>query len=92
MFNRYAQESCLHLNLPKTVLIPLWEGSIESKKAWVKQRAPDWSQVNIDDKGRYLGLIEGPGEGTLSWAKPMNKWVKETQLWKKRRDGRLPEN
>ena len=48
---------------------------------WLGVHIPEWRSMLIRDKGKYLGLLIGPGVGPVSnWAAPMNKMVERVSL------------
>ena len=81
LFNGFSQISGLYLNLPKTVIIPLWPIDLQQLKSSVSCTCPEWSEVSFADCGKYLGFFTGPGKGDKSWDKPIDKYVKAAQQW-----------
>jgi hypothetical protein len=69
MFDEFAEISCMELNLPKTIVIPLWPEPLSLIRDRVAHDLPQWSGVEVADAGRYLGFMEGPGKGDSSWDK-----------------------
>ena len=62
-FEEYASISGLHLNLAKTVVIPLWiEPLIKAQESFAKVH-PWWWEMKWADHASYLGFILGPGKG-----------------------------
>ena len=81
IFQRFGRVSGLHLNLPKTVVIPLWNEPLERVRLSMAQSLPAWSDVEVSDASRYLGFMTGPGKGTRSWQKAIDKYKQRAALW-----------
>ena len=60
IFCEFASISNLHLNIDKTVLIPLWESSEPSIRRWLQDDFPNWAGVEITWAACYLGFFVGP--------------------------------
>lgn len=74
VFSEFAKMSNLHLNLSKTVLVPLWPSSETSIRRWLRDDFSDWAGVEISWAARYVGFYIGPLRGTLSWSKPQSEF------------------
>ena len=81
-FHQFATYSALHLNLGKTMLIPI-SPLVEKDTSILSQVR--WSQVDVScNKGRYLGIILGHGASPLDslediiakFHKRLNHWAK----------------
>ena len=81
VFNDFAKISSLHLNLHKTVLIPLWESCVSSVKDWLRASLPDWSDIEVAWGARYLGFIIGPDRGEKSWDKASRRFCQRVLSW-----------
>jgi len=83
VYKEFSKFSGLHVNMPKTVIIPLWASSLDSiRRTLIADSMPEWSQVALSYVGVYLGFAVGPKrEGTL-WNSALTKFVKKTDLWK----------
>ena len=81
LFADFASISGLELNLPKTVVIPLWPEPLHSIRTVVSTELPEWNGVSIMDYGTYLGFAEGPGKGHHTWDKATRKYLDQAQLW-----------
>ena len=73
VFRRYAAMSGLHLNLRKTVFIPLASEALEPWGERFLREHPAWQGVQINDRGTYLGFAVGPGQAGHSWDKASGK-------------------
>ena len=63
-FQVRAGFSNLHLNLGKTVLVPLFlPGKLEEAKAWLRERVTSSLGMRIEDKSTYLGIEFGTWGG-----------------------------
>jgi hypothetical protein len=94
IFQRFAKVSNLYLNLPKTVIIPLWPKGIKETKYKLQSQSEHSMEhrrllltVDIASHGRYLGFMEGPGKRDHSWDKPLIKYDKVSRIWAKERAG-----
>ena len=80
-FEEFGTISGLILNLPKTVLIPLWPAPLENVKAELARRLPAWAAVEVARWGTYLGFATGPGKQDHSWDKPLLKYQQRIAQW-----------
>ncbi len=81
VFRKFGDVSCLRLNLPKTVVVPLWPGSPDAIRRDIAERLPSWKEVEVSSASRYLGFMTGPGKGDASWDKAMPKYKARATLW-----------
>ena len=82
LFQEFEQISALSLNVKKTVLIPLWKFSHERNiRCLLKENCPGFANVIIDDKGKYLGFLIGPGAPAVEWAKALMKFEGKVSFW-----------
>ena len=81
LFGQFASISNLHLNINKTVCIPLWPKGVEDVGSNIATFIPTWASIAIDTKGTYLGFATGPGKGTSSWDKPLAKYIDRIHRW-----------
>ena len=80
-FKEFGCISGLHLNLPKTALVPLWTADMVAAQQQVMNELPDWSGVDVVDCCTYLGFMTGPGKGNKSWQKATEKFGQRACLW-----------
>ena len=81
LFDHFATVSGLRLNLPKTVVIPLWEQDVQEIQAELQRRLPERSGVSFCAWGRYLGFATGPQKDVHSWDKAVAKFLESFQGW-----------
>ena len=81
-FRRFAVISGLELNLPKTVVLPLWPGDLAEIRAWVAPWSAFWRSVSVARSARYLGFLVGPEAAEDSWAGPLAKFVRRCEEWR----------
>ena len=81
VFEEFGAVSGLHLNLPKTVVIPLWPANFPEVRSVIANNIPAWADVSVDVCGVYLGFATGPGKGNRSWDKPLSKFTSRVKLW-----------
>ena len=80
-FKKFGLASGLYLNIPKTVIVPLWSSPLEEIREDITRRSPCWSIVAVAGSAKYLGFVEGPDEGDKSWDGPCLKYTKRATLW-----------
>ena len=59
-FQTFASISGLHLNLPKTMLVPLWDSTIKTVSRMIAHDYPCLSAMQVPYKAKYLGIWMGP--------------------------------
>ena len=80
-FIGFARISGLYLNLPKTVLIPLWKFDPAVHTSLLERLYPLWAGCVLATHGRYLGFQEGPFTASTSWDLPLAKFRERGPLW-----------
>ena len=88
-FLDFAKISGLHLNVEKTVVVPLSVYEETKIRNLIGSRAPDFGGVKIATSAKYLGLFVGPGKGILSWQEPLEKYLDRARTWGKQGIGML---
>jgi len=81
IFSEFANMSGLKLNLPKTVVIPLWPKGMDELQQQSNHGDFIWDSIKISDKGKYLGFSSGPGKGHSSWDAPLKKYSSRARKW-----------
>ena len=81
VFRQFEEISGMALNLPKTVAIPLWLDPMRVCEREIAERLQGWTGVRVEDASMYLGFYIGPGKGTRSWDKPLQKYSQRVSLW-----------
>eukprot|EP00973_Karenia_brevis_P064257 8928827-Karenia_brevis.AAC.1 len=83
-FDLIARAANLHLNIPKTVFVPLHaQNSLAVRNAikeWLETHIPGWCGVRIQGFGEYLGAMLGPESGGHFWTKSSSKYWEATLL------------
>ena len=74
IFDDFGDISNLRLNIPKTVLIPLWGPGQKNRQEFIQEVAPVWQGCDVKTCSRYRGFVEGPGRGNTSWHKTVPKF------------------
>ena len=82
-FSDFASISGLHLNIPKTVLVPLAPFDEQAVREEVRATTQAWGNIVIASTAKYLGFYVGPGREGLSWEAPLQKYLKRARLWGK---------
>ena len=57
--------SGLELNIPKTVVIPLFKDGVPQAQQHISQKSHSWKHIKISGVGTYLGFKMGPERYTL---------------------------
>jgi len=81
IFDDFAAISNLFLNLPKTVVIPLWHCPIEQARLLIHSSCPTWEGVSVLECARYLGFLVGPGSVSGGWAPAIAKYRSRAIKW-----------
>ena len=79
----------LHLNVSKTVVVPLYNYVEETIRSPITLHSPDWGGVAIAGAAKYLGFYVGPGRRHMSWEGPLQKYINRAKLWGKQGLGML---
>ena len=84
MFEEYAVFSSLHLNLKKTVVIPLFSPTdMDAAKSRINDLLRQAPHVIISLAATYLGIILGPGAEQAGLGAPVEKFLKAADKWSK---------
>jgi len=67
LFVVIGEISSLYLNLKKCVCIPLWTYTTETVRRFLHESIPQWKDFAIQDFGKYLGFLIGPGANNQEW-------------------------
>ena len=81
LFTQFGQISGLELNIPKTVLIPLWEEPLTVIRTELRKRCQAWEEIEVSGSARYLGFVEGTTKCNKSWTKAGDKFLQAARLW-----------
>ena len=79
-FDEFARISGLHLNIGKTVIVPLFPYLLFDVREQIARTAPQWIGVAVQAHATHLGYFLGPAKGEQSWAAPLGKTPFEPQL------------
>jgi len=82
IYKQFGLFSGLRVNVPKTVVVPLWASSLASIKSnLIADMMPEWHAVDLSYSATYLGFGVGPGRDSSMWAKALDKYHKRIDLW-----------
>lgn len=82
IFQLFQAISALHLNVKKTVMIPLWPiQGVGNLERLIREFCPRWAGIVIAQSGKYLGFMIGPGAGMTAWDKPLKKFESRVHFW-----------
>ena len=84
LFEQFEEISGLRLNLNKCIFIPLSPASHNTTRSLAREHIPQWLQMTISNKGKYLGYYIGPGKGDATWHEPLQKYTKRCNMWSDR--------
>ena len=81
VFDEFECFSGLELNLPKTVVVPLFHCDAARLEASIAQAFPSWSGIRVAFVAKYLGMLLGPDRKFHAFEKSMHKYLKRARLW-----------
>ena len=81
VFEDYAAISGLHLNMSKTVLIPLFVCHHADLSQELSRRFPLWAGINVAGAAKYLGFFLGPERADLGFRKAIAKFSERARTW-----------
>ena len=81
IFREYAKMSNLHLNLKKTVVIPLSTVPLKDWAADFYAQCPSWQGAKIARWGKYLGYAVGPEGRIHNFTSCEEKLEMRGKLW-----------
>jgi len=87
IFKEFAKMSGLELNLPKTVVVPLWPKGVNDMQQQKTEGNFSWDPIQVAKSGKYLGFSSGPGRGNSSWDAAAQKYLKRTRKWQESGSG-----
>jgi len=82
LYKDFVAVTCLKLNLPKTVLVPLWpcEAS-QVRRMLITSDHPEWASCEVKSWSKHLGFALGPGKANHSWDSALKKFRERANLW-----------
>ena len=81
IFKEFELISGLRLNLGKCITIPLGTCSLDAFTERRNRLTPQWSNMPVALRGKYLGFHVGPEKGTHSWDDPKQKYMQRSGMW-----------
>ena len=81
LFKEFGEISNLRLNLPKTVIIPLWSTSTHGLRTFLNSDRPEWKNVAISFASKYLGYLVGPDSYLHNWDAAVTKFRARVTAW-----------
>ena len=81
-FEDWHKVSGLHLNLSKSIIVPLNSATFTSFQTRLRREAPGWGDMAVKDSCKYLGFYVGPGKKDSSWTQPIKKFRERVNMWK----------
>ena len=84
IFDEFRKMSGLELNMPKTIVVPLWpKGAYDITNSVRDNPSDPWQNIGIQEYSTYLGFCSGPGKGSRSWVTPLKKFENRIKHWGK---------
>ena len=74
VYEQFASFSGLSLNLPKTVIIPLWEVDLAEDKRALASMVPRAGRMSFATRGTFLGFAVGPTRQEHMWENCLGKF------------------
>lgn len=81
LFGDLGAAAGLHLNLAKTVLLPLWTWEVGAAAGAWRAAVPGWEGVRVAHSGTYLGFEVGPEAADTGWARPVRRFREAVLQW-----------
>ena len=81
LFDEFARASGLHLNLAKSVVLPLWDWRLDAAKAVWQREVPEWASMRVAHSGTYLGFQVGPLAADATWEVPLRRFKEAILSW-----------
>ena len=81
IFWTFSRVSGLHLNMKKSIIVPLNACTFKDFASRVQAQVPRWRDMPVQLSSKYLGYTMGPGKGDLSWSGPAKKFEARVSLW-----------
>ena len=82
VFAKFAIMSGLELNIPKTVVIPLFKDGVSIVQQHMANNPSSWNNIKIAGEGTYLGFKMGPERNTSVWKAPLAKFARRIEQWR----------
>ena len=61
--------------------LPLYDTPLKEQLHTLRECIPDWADMEVTRKGKFLGFIVGPYREEDSWIEPMRKYLDRTIMW-----------
>ena len=81
IFSEFYLISGLSLNIPKTVVVPLFPTDLLEFRSLLARAVPEWGGIQVATAAKYLGIFVGPGKGRQSWEGPLAKYLQRASQW-----------
>ena len=81
IFSEFYLISGLSLNIPKTVVVPLFPTDLLEFRSLLARAEPEWRGIQVATAAKYLGIFVGPGKGRQSWEGPLAKYFQRASQW-----------
>ena len=75
IFEQFVEIRNLHVNVNKTIYVPLRLEGLEEVRAQIGVFIPRWAGMCIDTNGTCFGFVTEPGKGKESWRKPAANYI-----------------
>ena len=81
LFCAFGRISGLHLNMPKTFVVPLFLAGREALLPELLRTQPGWGGLRVEPTAKYLGFYLGPGRGHLTYDRVLAKYRERANTW-----------
>ena len=82
IYKEFGKFSGLQLNIPKTVVVPLWRCRMEDVKAALPNTTlSPWMLAHFSTHAVYLGFQIGPGRVPVLWDNALHKYMSRVSIW-----------
>jgi len=83
VYKEFGKFSGLQVNVSKTVVIPLWVGSLQSiSRCLIADSMPEWGSVKVSYSAQYLGFSVGPARNSNLWTGALKKYYTRVDMWR----------
>ena len=81
VFLELAAVAGLHVNVQKTVVVPLGDQPLDAVRADLATACPGWGGLRLAYSASYLGFVLGPARGDATWDGPLRKVLDRAAAW-----------
>ena len=79
-FRMFGEVSNIKLKIKKTILVPLWTYDVEEAMHIIRHIVPEWAEIKVALRARYLGIVLGPRSVDFLWNSALEKYVGKVNM------------